>query len=107
MLAILAATLAAVAALNYTEVQPLLHVWDFGDQSGAILKTNATLNASDMSAAKHADVLFVKTKGEENDLATYCKREGIKHITIQNFGEALPIVQSVVKGEKSVSEVLG
>jgi len=62
---------------------------------------------SDMSAAKHADVLFVKTKGDENDLQAYCKREGINHITFQDFGEALPIVESVVKGEKSVSEVLG
>jgi 2-hydroxy-3-keto-5-methylthiopentenyl-1-phosphate phosphatase len=60
-----------------------------------------------MSAAKHADVLFVKTKGDENDLAAYCKREGIKHIAFRDFGEALPIVESVVKGEKSVKEVLG
>jgi 2-hydroxy-3-keto-5-methylthiopentenyl-1-phosphate phosphatase len=36
----------------------------------------------DMSAAKHADVLFVKNdKPEgENDLAAYCVKEGIKHI---------------------------
>jgi len=60
-----------------------------------------------MSAAKHADVLFVKIKGDENDLATYCEREGIKHITFQDFGEVLPIVESVVKGEKSVKEILG
>jgi 2-hydroxy-3-keto-5-methylthiopentenyl-1-phosphate phosphatase len=60
-----------------------------------------------MSAAKHADILFVKTKADENDLATYCKREGIKHITFQDFGEVLPIVERVVKGEKTVEEVLG
>ncbi|KAH7345297.1 HAD-like domain-containing protein [Rhizoctonia solani] len=37
---------------------------------------------SDMSAAKHADVLFAKNdKPEgENDLAEYCKKEGIPHI---------------------------
>jgi 2-hydroxy-3-keto-5-methylthiopentenyl-1-phosphate phosphatase len=60
-----------------------------------------------MSAAKHADVLFVKTKGDENDLATYCQREGIKHIIFENFGDVLPIVESIVKGEKSVKEILG
>jgi len=62
---------------------------------------------SDMSAAKHADVLFVKTKGDENDLATYCQRESIKHIIFKNFGDVLPIVESIVKGEKSVKEILG
>ena len=60
-----------------------------------------------MSAAKHADVLFVKQKGDgENDLATYCTRQGIRHILFSQFSEALPIVQSVVNGEKSADEVL-
>ena len=60
-----------------------------------------------MSAAEHADVLFVKQKGDgENDLATYCTRQGIRHILFSEFSDALPIVQSVVKGEKSVDEVL-
>lgn len=81
-----------------------------------------------MSAAKHADVLFVKDDKPEghNDLAAYVKREGIKcvfslqftrdagsftpftrrHILIKSFTEALPIVQSVVKKEKTVIEVL-
>jgi len=62
---------------------------------------------SDMSAAKHAHVLFVKQKpGDENDLAAYCTREGIKHILFDNFSKALPVVQSVVNGEKTVDEVL-
>lgn len=61
----------------------------------------------DMSAAAHADVLFVKSKDDENDLAAYCRREGIKHIIFKDFSEALPIVESVVKGKKTVSEVLG
>lgn len=60
-----------------------------------------------MSAAKHADVLFVKAKDDENDLAAYCTKEGIKHIIFSDFSEALPIVESVVKGKKSVAEVLG
>lgn len=61
-----------------------------------------------MSAARHADVLFVKNDKPEgqNDLAAYVKREGIKHVLFKEFSEALPIVQSVVKGEASVEQVL-
>ena len=60
-----------------------------------------------MSAARHADVLFVKTKpGHDNDLHAYCSREGIPHITFENFHQVLPIVQKVVNGELSVSEAL-
>ncbi|KAJ3862789.1 HAD-like domain-containing protein [Lentinula novae-zelandiae] len=62
---------------------------------------------SDMSAAKHADVLFVKEKEYgENDLAAYCTKLGIKHILFKDFSNALPIVQSVVKGERTVQEAL-
>ena len=61
----------------------------------------------DMSAAKHADVLFVKQKDDgENDLAAYCTKLGIRHILFTDFSKALPIVQSVVKGDKSVDGVL-
>ena len=60
-----------------------------------------------MSAAKHADVLFVKLKDDgENDLHTYCDQQGIKHILFADFSRALPVVQSVVNGSKSVAEVL-
>jgi 2-hydroxy-3-keto-5-methylthiopentenyl-1-phosphate phosphatase len=59
-----------------------------------------------MSAAKHADVLFVKTKESgENDLAAYCNREGIRHILFEDFSKALPIVQSVIEGTKTVDQV--
>ncbi|KAI0918473.1 hypothetical protein AcV5_002458 [Taiwanofungus camphoratus] len=62
---------------------------------------------SDMSAARHADVLFVKQKEDgENDLALYCKREEIPHILFDNFGRALEVVRSVVEGKKTVQEVL-
>jgi len=62
---------------------------------------------SDMSAAKHADVLFVKQKDSgENDLAAYCTRENIRHILFQDFLEALPIVQGVVRGTNTVDQVL-
>jgi len=54
---------------------------------------------SDLSAARHADVLFVKQKaGGENDLAAFCRREGIPHIIFEDFNEALPIVQAIVSG---------
>jgi len=62
---------------------------------------------SDMSAARHADVLFVKVKDNgENDLVSYCKQEGIKHITFSDFSKALAVVQSVVEGKKTADEVL-
>ncbi|EIM89227.1 uncharacterized protein STEHIDRAFT_52744 [Stereum hirsutum FP-91666 SS1] len=63
---------------------------------------------SDMSAAKHADILFVKEKPDgDNDLAAYCNREGIKHILFPDFSEATKVVRSVVEGEKTREEVLG
>jgi len=59
----------------------------------------------DMSAAKHADVLFVKEKSDgENDLATYCKREDIPHVLFADFSKALPVVRSIVEGEKTPKE---
>ncbi|KIY53260.1 hypothetical protein FISHEDRAFT_33720 [Fistulina hepatica ATCC 64428] len=63
---------------------------------------------SDMSAARYADVLFVKTKeGGDNDLHAYCVKEKIPHVVFTNFAEALPIVQSIVRGEKTVKDVIG
>lgn len=65
------------------------------------------VNISDISAAKHADILFVKQKDDgENDLATYCTRLGIRHILFTDFSKALPVVQSIVGGERSVEEAL-
>ncbi|KAF8878470.1 HAD-like domain-containing protein [Gymnopilus junonius] len=62
---------------------------------------------SDISAAKHADLLFVKTKDNgENDLATYCQREGIKHALFNHFSNALPAFESVVDGKKTIDEVV-
>lgn len=60
-----------------------------------------------MSAARHADILFVKDKEDgENDLAVYCTREGIKHILFSDFSQALPVVQSIVNGDRTKDEVL-
>ncbi|KAJ7895423.1 hypothetical protein B0H13DRAFT_1624346, partial [Mycena leptocephala] len=61
----------------------------------------------DMSAARHADVLFVnQTDDGENDLAAFCTREGIKHIIFRDFAQALGVVQAVTSGEKTPEEVL-
>ncbi|THH03060.1 hypothetical protein EW145_g6563 [Phellinidium pouzarii] len=62
---------------------------------------------SDMSAARHADVLYVKTiEGNENDLHAYCTREGIKHVPFTDFSQALESVQSIVTGVRTKEEVL-
>lgn len=61
---------------------------------------------TDISAAKYADVLFVKTKADgENDLAAYCHREGIKHIEFANFSEAVAPAAAIVKGEKTIDDL--
>ncbi|KAI0289241.1 HAD-like domain-containing protein [Multifurca ochricompacta] len=60
---------------------------------------------SDMSAAKYADVLFVKDKLDgENDLAAYCTREKIPHVLFEEFSQALPAVRSIVEGTKTPKE---
>lgn len=62
---------------------------------------------SDMSAAKHADILFTKMKDDsENDLDVYCTKEGIPHIRFRNFSDAFPVVRDVVEGKKNVEEAL-
>lgn len=60
-----------------------------------------------MSAARHADVLFVKKPpGKESDLATYCDKEKIPHILFENFSQALPVVRAIVNGKMTVQEAL-
>jgi 2-hydroxy-3-keto-5-methylthiopentenyl-1-phosphate phosphatase len=60
-----------------------------------------------MSAARHADVLFVKKKpGMDNDLAAFCVREGIPHVLFEDFGRALDVVRNVVEGKLSVQDAL-
>lgn len=60
-----------------------------------------------MSAARHADVLFVKKKpGADNDLAAYCTREGISHVLFEDFDRALGVVKKVVEGEFTVEDAL-
>ncbi|KZT36146.1 hypothetical protein SISSUDRAFT_1050258 [Sistotremastrum suecicum HHB10207 ss-3] len=83
------------AILPYRELPSPPTLFFFGD------------GVSDMSAARHADLLFVKQKpGGENDLAAYCRREGIKHVLFEDFTGALGLVKAVVGGEKTVAEAL-
>ena len=65
------------------------------------------LNRADISAAKHADLLFVKAEHDgENDLAVSCQREGIKHLVFDEFSKVLPVVDAIVKGTKTIQEVV-
>ena len=60
-----------------------------------------------MSAARHADVLYVKQKaGGDNDLAAYCTREGIPHIIFEDFSHALRSVGAIVEGKTSAKDAL-
>ncbi|KAH7097022.1 HAD-like domain-containing protein [Auriculariales sp. MPI-PUGE-AT-0066] len=61
---------------------------------------------SDLSAARHADLLFVKQKSGENDLAAYCRREGIPFVLFEDFGGALKAVKAIVTGEMTREQVL-
>jgi hypothetical protein len=98
--------------LPYRELESPPLLFFFGDGvSGMVSYIPKEILAyhhfSDMSAARHADVLFVKQKDDgENDLAAYCKREGIRHILFADFSQALAVVQAVVSGEKTPAEVL-
>ncbi|KAJ9093411.1 hypothetical protein QFC21_006441 [Naganishia friedmannii] len=62
---------------------------------------------SDMSAAKHADLLFVKEMPNgDSDLAAYCKEQGIDHVSFKDFNKVLEVVKSVVEGANTVPEVI-
>ncbi|KAI0781926.1 HAD-like domain-containing protein [Abortiporus biennis] len=62
---------------------------------------------SDISAARHSSLLFVKKKeGADNDLHAYCIKHEIPHVLFSDFDKALNVVKTVVNGEKSVDDVL-
>ncbi|KZV79440.1 hypothetical protein EXIGLDRAFT_688717 [Exidia glandulosa HHB12029] len=62
---------------------------------------------SDLSAARHADLLLVKQKeGGENDLAAYCRREGIPHVLFDDFRGALKVIMGIVQGDMTKEDVL-
>lgn len=62
---------------------------------------------SDLSAARHADLLFTKVgPSGESDLLKFCVREKIPHIPFQNFGQVKETVQEVVDEGKSTQQVI-
>lgn len=61
---------------------------------------------SDMSAARHADLLFTKITADGNtELSKYCVQEGIPHVKFTDFGKVLELVKEVVAG-KSTEQVI-
>jgi len=42
----------------------------------------------------------------KNDLAVYCQREGIKHVLFDNFSKVLPVMDSIVKGSRTIHQVI-
>ncbi|KAH0826742.1 HAD-like domain-containing protein [Lanmaoa asiatica] len=63
---------------------------------------------SDLSAAQHADVLFVKVTGidEKDNLKKHCDKAGIPYIPFLDFRIAKAIVGQIVRGEKTKDEFL-
>lgn len=103
------------AILPYRRLPDPPTVFFFGDGvSGAFIQfslrsqnTEPDALSVDMSAARHADVLFVKQKpGADNDLAAYCTREGIQHVLFEDFDRALGVIKKVVDGEFTVKDAL-
>jgi 2-hydroxy-3-keto-5-methylthiopentenyl-1-phosphate phosphatase len=100
------------AILPYRELAHRPTLFFFGDGvSGKFLflyeRKHVLIEWPDLSAAKHADLLFVKIKENgENDLATYCREHGIKHVEFKSFHDAHAIVEEVVDGKRTVEQVL-
>lgn len=59
---------------------------------------------SDMSAAAHADVLFVKNK-QDNDLKTYCENKKIKYTLFDNWKVIKSMLQDIVEGRLDANEL--
>jgi 2-hydroxy-3-keto-5-methylthiopentenyl-1-phosphate phosphatase len=56
---------------------------------------------SDISAAKHADVLFAR---KDRDLEFYCKREDIPFIPFDTFKEVELVVRKLVDGKARIEK---
>ncbi|GAA6002403.1 hypothetical protein JCM10207_001102 [Rhodosporidiobolus poonsookiae] len=62
---------------------------------------------SDLSAAKAADLLFVKViPGHSNDLRVHCDREEIPYVPFEDFNKVREVIETVVKGKSTVEEQL-
>lgn len=59
-----------------------------------------------MSAARHADVLFVKDK-EDNDLATYCRAQNIPHHMFKDWTVPKKMLEKIISGELKIEDVAG
>lgn len=81
------------------------NIFDYSSRVRTVL--TLSLPFLDMSAARHADLLFVKQKpGADNDLSAFCRREGIPHVQFEDFNRALDLVKRVVDGNITVKEAL-
>lgn len=60
---------------------------------------------SDMSAARHADVLFVKDK-QDNDLATYCNQHNIGYHLFKDWTVPKKMLEKLLNGEMSRDELI-
>ena len=58
------------------------------------MAVSSRLISSDMSAANHADVLFVKDK-KDNDLKTYCDKYNIKYTLFKDWSVVKDMVEKV------------
>lgn len=59
---------------------------------------------SDMSAARHADVLFVKDR-KDNDLKTYCDTHKIKYTLFKDWTVVKAMVEKIISGEIPIESV--
>lgn len=62
---------------------------------------------SDLSAARHADLLFTKVSEKGNtDLLEYCIRQNIPHVKFRTFDSVLEKVKLVVEGKKTTQDII-
>lgn len=62
---------------------------------------------SDLSAARAADLLFVKVvPGAHNDLARHCKKESIPHIVFDSFDLVQKTVEDVVVNGRALADLV-
>jgi 2-hydroxy-3-keto-5-methylthiopentenyl-1-phosphate phosphatase len=56
---------------------------------------------SDISAARHADILFAR---KDRDLEFYCKRENIPFIPFDTFAEVEQVIRNIVDGKSKLEK---
>ncbi|WFD31844.1 hypothetical protein MSPP1_002884 [Malassezia sp. CBS 17886] len=60
---------------------------------------------SDMSAARHADVLFVKDK-KDNDLAVYCRNYGIGYHLFRDWTVPKKMLEELLAGKVTPADII-